>query len=95
VLFRLVGDAVLPAPVDDAGPGSGEDADGMGVVFAGCSCVGVDAGGPRAGVPAVVGVDRHRLAEALVACPAEADGSMLAGLLRDRAEAGQRGDGVR
>ncbi len=39
--------------------------------------VGVDLGGPRAGVPTVVGEDRHCLTQELVAGPPEADARCL------------------
>jgi hypothetical protein len=46
VLVGVVGDAVLPAAPDDADPGSGEDADGVGVAQVAGSGSGVDVGGP-------------------------------------------------
>src|SRR5680860_1101955 len=88
VVGGVVGLVVLPAAVDDASPGSGEDADGVGVVLAACSCSVVDVGGPGAGVSAVVGEGGHRDPEAGVAGPAEADGSVFPGLLGDRGEPG-------
>src|SRR5487761_650497 len=87
VFGGVVGDAVEPAAVDDADPGTGEDACGVRVVFAAGAGVVVDLGGPGAGVPAVVGEGGDRLAEALVAGPAEVDGTVLAGFLGDRGDA--------
>src|SRR6266508_4287748 len=49
---------------------------------------------PRRGVPGVVRERGDRLAEALVARPAEVDGVVLAGLLGDRHGAGEGGDRV-
>src|SRR5438105_4660274 len=76
----VVGDAVEPARPDDADPGAGEDAGGVGVVLAASAGVCVDFRGPGAGVAAVVGEGGHRDAEALVAGPAELHGAVLAGL---------------
>src|SRR4051812_6974241 len=91
---RVVGDAVLPAAVDHADPGAGEDAHGVRVVVAAGAGVGVDLGGPGAGVSAVVGEGRDRLAEALVAGPAEVHGVVFAGFVGDRGLSGEGGDGV-
>ena len=54
----------------------------------------VDLGGPGAGVSAVVGEGGHGDAEAFVAGPPEVHGPVFAGRLGDRADPGQRGDGV-
>src|SRR3954449_2507000 len=75
----VVGDVVLPASVDDADPGAGEDAHRVRVVVAAGAGVGVDLGGPGAVVSAVVGEGRDGLAETLVAGPAEMHGVVLAG----------------
>src|SRR3954471_6085712 len=80
----VVGDVVLPASVDDADPGAGEDAHRVRVVVAAGAGVGVDLGGPGAVVSAVVGEGRDGLAETLVAGPAEMHGVVLAGLVGDR-----------
>src|SRR5215467_6430803 len=90
----VVGGVVLPAAPDDADPGAGEDADGVGVVFAGGTGLVVDAGGPGAGVAAVVGVDGDGPAEPLVAGPAEVHGAVLAGFPGDGGDPGEGGDGV-
>ncbi len=57
VVGGVVGDLVLPAVPDDVEPGSGEDADGVGVVVSACSGAVVEVGGPGVGV-AGVGADR-------------------------------------
>src|ERR1700760_1365787 len=75
----VVGCVVEPAGPDHADPGAGEDADGVGVVFAAGAGVVVNLGGPGAGVAAVAGEGGHSLAEALVAGPAEVHGAVLAG----------------
>src|SRR5580693_5514736 len=90
----VVGRVVDPAGPDHADPGAGEDAYGVGMVFACGAGVIIDFRGPGAGVPAVVGEGGHRLAEPLVAGPAEVHGAVLAGLLRHGGAAGERGDGV-
>src|SRR6266851_1012837 len=87
----VVGDAVEPAAVDDADPGAGQDADGVRVVLAAGDRARVDLGCPGAGVPAVVGEGGHRLAEPLVAGPAEVHGAVLAGFLGDGGASGQGG----
>src|SRR5512139_129605 len=55
VPVRVVSDLVGPAAPDDADPGAGQDADGVGMVVAAGSGRGVDLRGPGAGVSAVVG----------------------------------------
>ena len=57
VAGEVVGGAVGPAAPDDADPGAGEDAHGVGMVLAGGAGVIVGRGGPGAGVAAVVGED--------------------------------------
>ena len=74
VLGGIVGDAVEPASVDDADPGAGQDAGGVRVVLTAGDGVMVDLRGPGAGVSAVVGEGGDRLAESLVAGPAEIGG---------------------
>src|SRR5579875_715271 len=91
---RVVGRAVDPAGPDDAYPGAGQDADGVGMVLASSAGVIVDLGGPGAGMPAVVGEGGHRSPEPLVAGPAEADGTMLARFPGHRGHPGERGDRV-
>ena len=51
----VVGCAVLPAVPDDVQPGAGEDAGGVGVVFAARDGIVVQLGCPRAGVAGVAG----------------------------------------
>ena len=66
----------------------------MGMVVAAGAGLGVDLGGPRTGVAAVVGERGDRDAEAFVAGPAEVHGSVFAGFLGHGGDAGERGDGV-
>jgi hypothetical protein len=82
----VVRDAVDPAAPDDADPGAGQDAHGVGVVLASAAGVVVDAGGPRAWVAAVVGEGDDRVAESFVAGPAELHRAVLAGLAGDRGD---------
>src|SRR3974377_732832 len=91
----VVRDAVDPAGPDDADPGAGQDADGVRVVLAPGAGVGVDLGGPGAGVPAVVGEGGDRLAEPLVAGPAELHAAVVAGVPGHRGAPGEGGDRVR
>jgi hypothetical protein len=79
----VVGLAILPAPPDDAQPGAGQDADGVGVITPARAGAGVDAGGPRRGVPGVIGERRDDLAEAIVARPAKDHRPVLAGRTSD------------
>src|SRR3984885_15948550 len=67
---------------------------GVGVVLAAGAGVGVDLGGPGAGVPAVIGEGGDRDAEALVAGPAEVHVPVLARLAGGGGDAGEGGDGV-
>ena len=64
----VIGSVVVTAAPDDPDPGSGEDADGVGVIFASAGVV-VDLGGPGAGVAAVVGEGGDGSPEALVTGP--------------------------
>lgn len=64
VTGRVVGRAVLPAAEDHPDPGAGQDAHGAWVVGAATDGIGVDPGGPRAGVAAVVGERCEGVAEA-------------------------------
>src|SRR5881628_477597 len=84
----VVGGLADPAGPQDADPGSGQDADGVGVVVPAGAGVGVDLRGPGRGVPAVVGEGGQCPAQALVAGPAEVDGLVLAGGGGDGADAG-------
>src|SRR5688500_14576494 len=61
VAGRVVGDAVGPGAPEDARPGAGQDAEGVGVVAAACAGAPVDVGGP------VVGHAGERGAQALAA----------------------------
>src|SRR6266536_685570 len=90
----VVGGVVLPAAPDDAQPGAGEDAGGVGVGLALCAVVLVDGLGPGAGVAAVGGEVDDRLAQLLVAGPAEADLGVAAGLAGRGRGAGERGQAV-
>ena len=94
VLSGVVGHVVEPASPDDADPGSGEYADGVWVVFAGCAGSGVDVGGPRAFVSTVVSKGRDSDTESFVAGPPEVHGLVFAGRLGDRCASGKCGDGV-
>jgi len=78
VFGGVVGGSVLPAVPDDEQPGAGEDAGGVGVVVAAGAIVEVI--GPGAGAAGVAGEvgDSRRVAELLVAGPAESDGADLA-----------------
>ena len=89
VLGRVVGGAVLPAAPDHVEPGAGQDADGVGVVFAAGAGVVVDGRGPGAGVPGVAGEVADGVAELAVDRPPEADRDVLAGSAGDRCDPGQ------
>ena len=74
----VVGDAVLPAAPDDVEPGSGEDADGVGVVVVAGAGALVEVGGPGVVVVAVAGEVDDGAAELFVYGPAEGDDFDLA-----------------
>ena len=63
----VVGYAVAPAVPDDVQPGAGEDADGVGVVFAAGDGVAVEPGCPGAGAAGVAGEVADGVAQLLVA----------------------------
>src|SRR5680860_1554949 len=89
VLVGVVGDAVLPASPDDVGPGSAQDADGVGMVVSSVAGSVVEVGGPGVGVSGVAGEVAERVAELAVGRPAEGDGFDLAGLAGRGGDAGQ------
>ena len=66
----------------------------MGVAFAAGDGVGVDLGGPGAGVAGVVGDVDQSVAEFLVGGPAEADAGHLAAGFGDGRDSGQGGEGL-
>src|SRR5450756_669045 len=74
----VVGLTGVPAAVDDADPGSGQDADCVRVVVSAGAGLGVDVGGPGAFVAAVVGEGGQGSSEPFVAGPAEVHGVLLA-----------------
>src|SRR6478609_9113882 len=80
VFSGVVVDSVLPAFPDHVQPGSGEDADGVGVVVPAGSCAVVQVGGPGVGASRVGGEVGDSVAQLLVAGPAEPDCADLAGL---------------
>src|SRR5664279_3933913 len=94
VFVRVVGDTVDPTAVDDPDPGAGQHLDRVRVVVAAGDRRGVDVGGPRTGVSAVVGETGDGLAEVFVAGPPEMHGTVLPGCFGDRGDPGQRRDGV-
>src|SRR5204863_7144641 len=87
MLHRVVSDTLLPALPDHAAPGAREDADRVGMLAAAFAGALVDGGRPRVGVAGGVGESGERRAQPHVARPAEADGSVLARLSRDRGDA--------
>jgi len=90
----VVGEVVLPAAPDDVGPGSGEDAHGVGVVAAACDGLVVEGSGPGAGPAGVAGEVAQGVAELLAGSPAERDGLDLARLPGGGRDSGQAGQGV-
>ena len=83
----------MPAAPDHAEPGSGQDADRVGMVLAAGDGVVVDLRGPGVGSSGVAGEVADGVAELLVDRPAEADGLVLAGLAGRGCDAGQAGQG--
>ena len=84
----VVWDAVLPGAPEDAHPGAGEDADGVGVLAATGAGSAVDGGGPDTGVSGVVGEACDGEAQPFVAGPAEDDAAAFAGGVGDGADPG-------
>jgi hypothetical protein len=82
VLGGVVGCVVLPAAPEHAGPGSSEDAYGVGVCAAAGAGSLVDILGPGVPVACAVGEYAHMFAQTLVAGPAEGRVVALAGLDR-------------
>jgi hypothetical protein len=85
----VIGHAVLPTAPENTQPGPTEGANRVGMVLAARPCPPVDLAGPRP-VPGRVGEGRDRVAQPLVAGPAEADDAALAGLDSNRANPGVR-----
>src|SRR4051794_15723504 len=88
----VVGCAIGPGLPEDADPGAREDADGVGVVAASGSGSAIDVGRPSGGVAGVVGEAGDGSPEAAIASPAEDHAAALAGLARDRSDAGLGGE---
>jgi hypothetical protein len=95
VLVGVVGGVVVPAVPDDEQPGTGQDADCVGVVVAASAGLLVEVGGPGVCLAAVAGEVADGVAELFVAGPAQTDSTALAGLSDGRSHAGQAGQGVR
>src|SRR5215216_2718622 len=94
MLDRVVGHLVDPAAPDHPDPGASKDPSGVGMIVAAGDGVGVELGGPGAGLAGVVREGRDGVAEALVARPAKRHRGVLAGLFGDRHDAGESGDGL-
>jgi hypothetical protein len=90
----VIGGVVLPAAPDDPGPGAAESAQRATVVVAAVASVGVAVGGPRVPAAGAVRERGERVAQALVACPAELRVFAFAGLDRDGCLTGVGGDRV-
>ena len=89
---RIVGGSVLPTTPENADPGAGEDADGVGMVAASIAGVAVDGSGPGIGMTGVVGPGGEGATQALVAGEAAGDAAMLAGGPGDGGDAGFGGE---
>src|SRR2546427_4667392 len=83
----VVGRTVLPATPEDAGPRAGEDADGVRVPTAAGPRALIDEGRPPRGMTGIIGEGREGAAQTLVAGPAEDDGAVLTGGMRDGRQA--------
>src|SRR5437763_9883938 len=79
----VVRGTVLPAAPEDAGPRAGEDADRVLMATAAGPRALIHEGGPARGVPRVISEGGEGAAQALVTGPAEDDGVVLAGGVRD------------
>src|SRR6266542_2764600 len=94
VASRVVGLTVLPTAPEDADPGAGEDACGVGMRLALLAVPTVELLSPRAGADGVLGKVDQGLAQRLVACPAEGDDVVLARGTRRGHRASQCGQGL-
>ena len=94
VASRVVGLTVLPTAPEDADPGAGEDACGVGMRLALLAVPTVELLSPRAGADGVLGKVDQGLAQLLVACPAEGDDVVLARGTRRGHCASQCGQGL-
>jgi hypothetical protein len=92
VAGRVVGFSVDPGAPQDADPGSGEDAGGMGMVAPAGPGAAVDVGGPTRAVAGVVGEAGDCGAQAVVASPSEDDAAAFAGGVGDGTDAGLGGE---
>ena len=90
----VIRDSVLPAAPHDAAPGAAEGAHRAGVVVAAGDRAGVVVRGPGVPVAGAVGERAERVAQALVARPAEARDLALTGFDRDGGLAGVAGERV-
>src|SRR5882757_5686025 len=90
----VVGGVVLPAAVEDAGPGAAEDADGVGVSRAAVGGALVGGVGPGVVVAGAVGQDGEVASQAFVAGPAEGGGAMFARFFGDGSHAAVGGEAV-
>jgi len=93
VLGGVVGGLVLPEAPDDCAPGAAGDADRVWVGAAAGAGALVDVGGPGVVVAAGVGEGADRVAEVVVAGPAEAGAFGFAGFDGDGGLAGVGGEG--
>ena len=87
----VVGDAVLPAAPDDAGPGASDGSDRAWVVVSAAASGGVSVLGPGVPVAGCVGEGRGGVAEAVVAAAAEAGDAAAAGDIEHPDAGGQVG----
>src|SRR6185369_7188098 len=90
----VVCDVVGPAAPDHTDPGAGQNTHGVWVVVTASAGCRVDLRRPGALVATVVGEDGDRAAEAFVTGPSKMYGTVLAGFLGHRGDAGERGDGL-
>src|SRR5207244_2396507 len=91
VAAEVVGGPVLPAAPQNSDPGTREDANGVRMVAAAADSSLVPGGGPRGGMPGIIGEGRERRAQAFIAGPAECDAVMLTGGVSDGSDAGLGG----
>jgi hypothetical protein len=92
VAVGVVGDAVLPAAPEDAGPGASEGADRAWVVVPAAAGAGVVVFSPGVPFAGCVGEGRGGVSESVVAAVSEARDFFAAGLDRDGGHAGVGGE---
>src|SRR5947207_10713892 len=87
----IVSASIGPHTPEHAGPGAGEDANGVRMIATARAGLGIDGRRPLRCMARVIGEAGNGAAQAVVAGPAEGDAAALAGLVSQRRDAGLGG----